>query len=85
MSRPLLCVRDLAIQFGGVRAVDGATFDVMPGEVFTIIGPNGAGKSTIFNLVSRIYDATAGTIVFDGHDITRMPVHRIAAQGIART
>jgi branched-chain amino acid transport system ATP-binding protein len=85
VSRPLLCVRDLAIQFGGVRAVDGATFDVMPGEVFTIIGPNGAGKSTIFNLVSRIYDATAGTIVFDGHDITRMPVHRIAAQGIART
>ena len=50
---------NLSINFGGIRAVDGVSFDVEQGEVFTIIGPNGAGKTTIFNLVSRIYEPTA--------------------------
>jgi branched-chain amino acid transport system ATP-binding protein len=81
----ILEVTDLAVHFGGVRAVDGVSFHVMPGEVFTIVGPNGAGKTTVFNLISRIYDATAGTIVFHGEDITGAPAHRIAALGIART
>lgn len=75
----------LAINFGGIKAVDGVTFDVEKGEVFTIIGPNGAGKTTIFNLVSRIYDPSEGRLVFDGTDITEVPPHRIAALGIART
>ena len=78
-------VRDLAMHFGGIRAVDGISFAVAPREVFTIIGPNGAGKTTIFNLISRIYRPTAGTIVFDGVDITAVPAHQIAARGIART
>ena len=81
----LLSVTDLAIQFGGVKAVDGVSFDVEPGEVFTIVGPNGAGKSTIFNLISRFYQPTAGRIVFDGEDITNTPAHHIAELGIART
>lgn len=81
----ILQARDLAINFGGIKAVDGITFDVNKGEIFTIIGPNGAGKTTIFNLISRIYQATSGTLVFDGDDITRMPPHRIAGRGIART
>jgi branched-chain amino acid transport system ATP-binding protein len=76
---------DLAINFGGVRALDGVSFEVEAGEVFTIIGPNGAGKTTIFNLVSRIYDATRGRLVFRGDDITRVPPHEIARRGIART
>jgi branched-chain amino acid transport system ATP-binding protein len=75
----------LGINFGGVRAVDGVSFQVNAGEVFTIIGPNGAGKTTIFNLVSRIYDTTAGRLVFRGEDITRVPPHEIARLGIART
>ena len=75
----------LSIRFGGVRAVDGVSFDVEKGEIFTIIGPNGAGKTTIFNLVSRIYEPTAGRLSFDGTDITNVPPHRIAALGIART
>ena len=50
----------LSINFGGIKAVDGVSFDVEQGEVFTIIGPNGAGKTTIFNLVSRIYEPTGG-------------------------
>lgn len=81
----LLQVEGLSIHFGGVKAVDNISFSVEPGEVFTIVGPNGAGKSTIFNLISRLYEPTAGRIVFDGHDITRLPAHDIAGIGIART
>ena len=81
----LLSVRDLSISFGGVKAVDGITFDVEPGEVFTIVGPNGAGKSTIFNLISRFYDPSGGSIHFDGRDITNLKPDEIAPLGIART
>ncbi len=73
------------MDFGGLRAVDGVSFQIEPGEVFTIIGPNGAGKTTIFNLVSRIYDPSEGRLVFDGEDITRVPPHEVARRGIART
>ncbi len=76
---------NLIINFGGIRAVDDVSFAVSKGEVFTIIGPNGAGKTTIFNLVSRIYQPTVGRLVFEDRDITKVPPHRIAALGIART
>jgi branched-chain amino acid transport system ATP-binding protein len=75
----------LGINFGGIRALDGVSFGVEPGEVFTIIGPNGAGKTTIFNLISRIYDPNQGRLTFAGEDITRVPPHEIARRGIART
>jgi branched-chain amino acid transport system ATP-binding protein len=76
---------DIAIRFGGIRAVDAVTFDVEEGEVFSIIGPNGAGKTTIFNLISRIYNPTSGRLFFQDKDITDVPPHRIASLGIART
>ena len=75
----------LSVDFGGIKAVDGVSFTVEPGEVFTIIGPNGAGKTTIFNLVSRIYDPTDGHLIFLDEEITRLPPHEIAGRGIART
>jgi len=81
----LFVAEDIAIRFGGIRAVEGVSFAVAPGEVFSIIGPNGAGKTTIFNLISRIYNASAGRLVFAGEDITRIAPHRIAGLGIART
>ena len=81
----LLKADGLAVNFGGIRAVDGVSFSVEPGQVFTIIGPNGAGKTTIFNLVSRIYDPTQGRLIFCDEDITRVPPHEIAWRGIART
>ncbi|HRA64097.1 MAG TPA: ATP-binding cassette domain-containing protein, partial [Burkholderiaceae bacterium] len=55
MNEFLLSAKDLTVRFGGVVAVDNVSFDVLPGEVFTLIGPNGAGKTTVFNLISRIY------------------------------
>ena len=82
---PIFRAEDIAINFGGIRAVDGVSFAVDPGEVFTIIGPNGAGKTTIFNLVSRIYDASQGRLIFRGEDITHAPPHEVARRGIART
>ena len=81
----LLQVENLSIAFGGVKAVDGVSFNVEAGEVFTIVGPNGAGKSTIFNLISRLYEPSGGRILLDGQDITRLPAHKIAPLGIART
>jgi branched-chain amino acid transport system ATP-binding protein len=77
--------RGLTINFGGIRAVDDVSFEVEPGQVFTIIGPNGAGKTTIFNLVSRIYDPLKGRLVFQDADITEVPPHQITGRGIART
>ena len=81
----LFAAQDLAINFGGIRALDGVSFEVEAGQVFTIIGPNGAGKTTIFNLVSRIYEPSQGRLMFRGEDITRVSPHEIARRGIART
>lgn len=84
-AQPMLVAERLGVSFGGIRAVDDVSFTVQRGEIFTIVGPNGAGKTTIFNLISRIYDATSGRLLFDGEDITTTPPHRIAGLGIART
>ena len=81
----LLQVTNVAKHFGGVKAVDGVSFTVEEGEVFTIVGPNGAGKSTIFNLISRFYDVSEGSIRFDGQEITDKKPEDIAGLGIART
>lgn len=81
----VLSVKDVAKHFGGVKAVDGVSFDVNEGEVFTIIGPNGAGKSTIFNLISRFYEVTRGSIEFMGKEITDLKADQIAPLGIGRT
>ena len=85
MSGTLLAARNLSVRFGGVLAVNNVNFDVRRGEVFTLIGPNGAGKTTVFNLISRIYDPTSGTLEFDGRALGDVPPHQIAPLGIART
>ena len=85
MSEVLLSARNLSVRFGGVLAVNNVSFDVKPGEVFTLIGPNGAGKTTVFNLISRIYTPTTGNIDYLGQRLTDQPPHKIASLGIART
>jgi len=82
---PLLDVRDVAHAFGGVRAVDGATFDVEAGSITGLIGPNGAGKSTLFNCISGFLRPRSGRVSMDGRRIDRLPAHRIARAGLVRT
>jgi branched-chain amino acid transport system ATP-binding protein len=81
----IFAANEIAIRFGGIRAVDAVSFQVEQGEVFSIIGPNGAGKTTIFNLISRIYQPSAGRLFFQDQDITDIPPYRVAGLGIART
>jgi branched-chain amino acid transport system ATP-binding protein len=81
----LLDVSDVTVRFGGIVALDALSFSAESGHVCGLIGPNGAGKTTMFNCVSRIYQPTAGRIVFDGRDLLRVPAHGIARVGIART
>ena len=85
----LLSARNLSVRFGGVLAVNNVSFDVRRGEVFTLIGPNGAGKTTVFNLISRIYTPTTGSIEWAGPngqlELTKQAPHQVAGLGIART
>lgn len=80
---PLLELKDVHKQFGGLPAVDGVTVGVDDGEILAIVGPNGAGKSTLLKLIASLEVPTAGTISFNGEDITRYPTHRIRQKGIA--
>jgi branched-chain amino acid transport system ATP-binding protein len=82
---PILSVVDLSVTFGGIRAVDGATFDVFPGEIVGVIGPNGAGKTTVFDLISGFTPRTAGRVVLNGRDITAMSAADRARLGLGRS
>jgi branched-chain amino acid transport system ATP-binding protein len=81
----ILQVRGLTKRFGGLSAVDDVSFEIKANEIFALIGPNGAGKTTLFNTITGIYSPTSGTVEFNGHDITGLRPHRIAALGIGRT
>ncbi|MCA1505195.1 MULTISPECIES: ABC transporter ATP-binding protein [Bradyrhizobium] len=81
----MLSLRGLTRRFGGLTAVDAIDLDLARGELISIIGPNGAGKTTLFNLVTGLDRPDAGTVSFEGQDITGLPPERLAAEGIART
>jgi branched-chain amino acid transport system ATP-binding protein len=81
----LLEVTGIEVRFGGVVALAGLDMSVEEDQICALIGPNGAGKTTMFNVVSRLYEASAGHVTFDGKDLLSVPPHRIAAAGIART
>jgi len=85
MISPLLVTRGLTRRFGGLKAVDAVDFTLMPGEIRAVIGPNGAGKTTFVGMVCGRVPPSAGTILFDGADITEMPPHRRVRLGIAYT
>ena len=82
---PLLEVRNLSKDFGGLRANDTISFALDKDELIGVIGPNGAGKTTLFNCIAGLHPVTAGQIIFDGDDITRLPAFEVARRGLART
>ncbi|AZO10223.1 MULTISPECIES: ABC transporter ATP-binding protein [unclassified Mesorhizobium] len=82
---PLLTTKGLSRHFGGLRAVDGVDFALMPGEIRAIIGPNGAGKTTFVSLLSGRIQPSSGMILFDGADITSMAAYRRVRLGVAYT
>jgi branched-chain amino acid transport system ATP-binding protein len=81
----LLEIDDLTVRFRGIAALDGAGLRVEAGRLVGLIGPNGAGKTTLFNCLTRLYEPERGTVRYDGRDLLRVPVHELAAHGIART
>ncbi|MDF1604922.1 ABC transporter ATP-binding protein [Nocardioides sp. YIM 152315] len=82
---PLLEVDDVVVRFGGVTAVDHASFGSEAGRITGLIGPNGAGKTTCFNVISGLQRPSHGRVRFDGRTITRLPVHRRSRRGMGRT
>jgi branched-chain amino acid transport system ATP-binding protein len=84
-KRHPLEVRDIHLNFGGVKALNGVSFHVNDGEILAIIGPNGAGKTCLINCISGFYKPQRGEIVFQGKEITRLPAYKIAELGISRT
>ena len=82
---PVLDVRNLGIDFGGLTAVDSFNITIGPTEICGLIGPNGAGKTTIFNLLTSVYQPTRGSILINGIDTKGMTTHKVNKLGIART
>ena len=84
-NRTLLELKNITRDFGGLKAVDNLSFALHEREILSIIGPNGAGKTTLFNLISGIYPPSAGSVYFEGKDITGLKPHKVVKAGIART
>ena len=82
---PVLSIDAVTLAFGGVRALTDVGFDVQPGSITAVIGPNGAGKTSLFNTISGFYRPSAGRIVFEGQDISRVPAPQRARLGLARS
>jgi branched-chain amino acid transport system ATP-binding protein len=85
VAEPLLSLKGLSIAFGGLRAVHDVSFDVLPGTLTALIGPNGAGKTTLFALMSGFLRPDAGSVHFDGRDVTGHAPHLNARAGMTRT
>lgn len=85
MSEKILEVRNLGIDFGGLTAVNHLDLDLYKGEIYGLIGPNGAGKTTVFNMLTKVYQPTRGTIVLDGQDMANLNPVQANIAGIART
>jgi branched-chain amino acid transport system ATP-binding protein len=82
---PILELKDIHLQFGGIMALNGVSLDVREGEIFAIIGPNGAGKTSIFNCISGLYSPDKGQILFKGKEISKFSPYKRAQLGLARS
>ncbi|NPV55334.1 MAG: ABC transporter ATP-binding protein [Anaerolineae bacterium] len=84
-KKPILEARNLRKEFGGLVAVEDVSISIHEHSLHSIIGPNGAGKTTLFNMISGVLRPTRGDVIFKGRNITHLPVHRIAHEGIGRS
>jgi len=82
---PLLLARNLRKSFGGLQALNDVSLSIEPGEIYGLIGPNGAGKTTLFNVLTGLYKRDAGSVIFNGTELTQRKPNLIVAAGIART
>jgi branched-chain amino acid transport system ATP-binding protein len=80
-----LLVEQVSRRFGGIVALDAVSLELEQGQIGGLIGPNGAGKTTLFNVITRLYKANEGRVLFDGRDLLRVRAHRVARLGITRT
>ena len=81
----ILSLENISLNFGGIKAVDQVSLGVEEGEIFALIGPNGAGKSTMFNIISRYYTQSNGSIIYQNESIDKMKPHQLSKIGVART
>jgi branched-chain amino acid transport system ATP-binding protein len=81
----VLVLEDVKVHFGGIRAVNGVSFTVEPGQLVGMVGPNGSGKTTTVNAVTRTADLTSGRIIFDGSDVSKLRPHELRRIGLVRT
>ncbi|WP_420342880.1 ABC transporter ATP-binding protein [Paenirhodobacter sp.] len=84
-ARAALALEGISLSFGGIHALRDVSFDVRPGEIRAVIGPNGAGKSSLMNVISGLYDADEGAVRLGGQAFRKVPPHRLAELGVART
>ncbi|MBL7545668.1 MAG: ABC transporter ATP-binding protein [Bdellovibrionaceae bacterium] len=85
MSAPLLDVRNVTMQFGGLKAVEGLSFQVHKGQLAGLIGPNGAGKTTVFNMLTGVYTPTSGEVAFESKKVSGLKPYEISSHGLTRT
>ncbi|MDY0241492.1 MAG: ABC transporter ATP-binding protein [Rhodospirillaceae bacterium] len=81
----MVSVRGISKSFGGLKAVDDCSFDILSGSITALIGPNGAGKTTLFSIIAGAIKPDSGSILLDGEDITGIPTHRLFHKGLVRT
>lgn len=84
-SAPMMSIRGVTKSFGGIRAVNEATFDIGKGTITALIGPNGAGKTTLFNIVAGFIKPDSGRVILNGQDVTGLPAHHLFKRGLMRT
>lgn len=81
----MLKIKDVSKSFGGLKALNNVSIEIVKGEIFGLIGPNGSGKTTLFNVITGLYNVSAGEIFYNGSDITNMKPHKVTQLGISRT